>query len=929
MGAERDLKAMAEHVIDCTVLRDGEWTTLSSNDLVPGDVIRVEKGLAVPCDTLITTGSIIVDESSLTGEALPVRKSALDRTIDQPLTPSVLKNHLLFAGTQVSEVHMPGSLSGTNEKTVTTLLKATMAAEALVYRTSTTTDKGQLVRKILFPNPISFIFNEQLKMVIAILGLYGVFVFACGMWLMKSNLEAAWFYAMFALAQLISPILPAALVVGQSIASLRLRRKKIFCVDLPRIMIAGKVQLFCFDKTGTLTKEGLEFYGVQPIIDAASFSATAPVGHTQGPLVPQMLDEKQPYFAERQIDPLQLPTILQQGIASCHAVSNIDEQLIGNPVDIEMFRASGWTLHTPESEQYLDTVCPTEQSTNGQIHIVKRFNFDHARASMSVAVLDPTTNHVHIYVKGSFEKLRDLASASSIPSDYDHVTAQLARQGCYVLAMAHRDLGPVDPTTLHQWSRDQMEQGIALIGLVLFKNNLKPDTADAIAELKQGATRTVMITGDTALTGVFIARACGLAPPNDRMLLGDIDGKQGSVVWTDVDTDEVVDLHQVLLDARQSPEARDVELAVTGKAFNLLVMRDQIREYLLNIRVFARMTPQDKVDCVQLHMERGITAMCGDGGNDCGALRAAHVGLALSEAEASIVSPFSSSVRSIFSCVELLRQGRSALATSFAEYKYLILYGQTMAMLKFCTFYFSISISQGIWIFVDTFITVGLATAIAFSKPKRTLAWRRPTARLLGVQTLCSTIGLVAIDWLFLIFGFVMLYQQDWFRCHEFDALDVDISKWWLIADNYEAEVLALIMLFQFVNNAAVYNFGHVFRRSWWRNYPLVIIWAVFICIASYICLADPNWLGCSMRINCGTADTLVELGYPRPDFYIEPYNIDQGHNVMPKDFRYKLWGYTIGNMLAGVLWEKFVVIGPVQRLLERHFPLHRTKYKS
>lgn len=76
---------------------------------------------------------------------------------------------------------------------------------------------------------------------------------------------------------------------------------------------------------------------------------------------------------------------------------------------------------------------------------------------------------------------------------------------------------------------------------------------------------------------------------------------------------------------------------MTGNAFRQLIKEDLIKPLFLSTRVFARMTPQDKLDCIQLHMERGITAMCGDGGNDCGALGASHVGLALSESEALIV----------------------------------------------------------------------------------------------------------------------------------------------------------------------------------------------------------------------------------------------------------------------------------------------------
>jgi len=93
-----------------------------------------------------------------------------------------------------------------------------------------------------------------------------------------------------------------------------------------------------------------------------------------------------------------------------------------------------------------------------------------------------------------------------------------------------------------------------------------------------------------------------------------------------------------------------------------------------HIRVYGRCTPNDKVSVVSALIDKGyITSMCGDGGNDCGALKTAHVGIALSDAEASIVSPFTSLDKSITSIVDVLKEGRCALASAFASYKYMIM----------------------------------------------------------------------------------------------------------------------------------------------------------------------------------------------------------------------------------------------------------------
>ncbi|EIE83526.1 hypothetical protein RO3G_08231 [Rhizopus delemar RA 99-880] len=866
LRSEKRIKAMAEFTDQVKILRDGQWQDMSTANLLPGDLFEIQEGKTVPCDAVILSGNIVADESSLTGEPLPIRKFPLrwDDDVEYDRL-GASKISTIFAGTMISQA-MGDRVVG------------------LVMSTGTATDKGQLVKKILFPTRVSFVFDEQIKIVILILLCCGVLCLGMAIWMVSAG-TTAWFYSMFAIAQLVSPLLPAALVVGQSVAAGRLREKNIFCVDLTRILMAGKVQLFCFDKTGTLTKEGLEFYGAQPVIQK----------------------EKTPYFDQRQDSIEGLPKIVQTGLASCHAVTTLNNRLIGNPVDIEMFQCSGWAL--ADKSSFVDTLI--HPSSGQTMDVLKRYEFVHARMSMSVAVLDPSTNKVHIFVKGAYEKIKDLVNPNSIPSDYDLVTSNRAREGCYVLALAHRE---IDREEFNEnWSRDDMEQDIDLVGLIVFKNQLKADTSEYIAELKAGDTRTIMITGDTALTGIYIARQCGMAKAHARFLLADYDAESRRVVWSDVDEPELL----------ADPDQAGVELAVTGRAFEWLAEHDLIRKYLLKIRVFARMTPAGKVQCVQLHMERGITAMTGDGGNDCGALRAAHVGIAMSDAEASIVSPFSTNHRSVASCVELLREGRAALATSLTGYKYLILYGQVMMMLKIFTFYFSVSMSESIWIAVDVFITVFLTWAVSQSKAASRLAPQRPTAKLLGPQTLASGIGLVAINWIFLSSAYVLLFKQDWFRCNEFDSRAVDMSKWMLLSDNYEGEILALVCLFQFINNAAVFNFGYKFRQSFYKNYSLVFLWLLYLAIVSYWTLADPNRFGCLFRFNCGTPQVLEQIGYVPPSWSIMPYNTPLGHNVMPRPFRWRLWGLMMGNAATALVYEKYVVLGPVHSFLASMFPVN------
>lgn len=98
--------------------------------------------------------------------------------------------------------------------------------------------------------------------------------------------------------------------------------------------------------------------------------------------------------------------------------------------------------------------------------------------------------------------------------------------------------------------------------------------------------------------------------------------------------------------------------------------------------IFARMSPDEKAELVERLQYLGYTvAFCGDGANDCGALKAADVGVSLSEAEASVAAPFTSQIPDIGCMVEIIKEGRAALVTSFSCFKYMALY----SMIQFMT----------------------------------------------------------------------------------------------------------------------------------------------------------------------------------------------------------------------------------------------------
>jgi magnesium-transporting ATPase (P-type) len=356
-----------------------------------------------------------------------------------------------------------------------------------------------------------------------------------------------------------------------------------------------------------------------------------------------------------------------------------------------------------------------------------------------------------------------------------------------------------------------------------------------------------MITGDSVLTGIFIARKSGIIKKNKKVILGqkvtDVE-----IQWVDFDTDEIMDKPTGNC---LTMESSDVDLALTGEAWSILLENDP--KYALTIgkhvRVFGRCKPGDKVSVVAAFVANGYkTLMCGDGQNDCGSLKTAHVGVSLSTSEASLVAPFTSVDNSITSVTEVLREGRCAIASALAAYSFYMIYGQTESFLQVINAYLSVTFYEWCWVYFDAIWSISLAFTLPLAKAARRLTPRQPTDSLLGPETLCSVCGILAWNFLFLVIAMLSLWNQDWFACRKWNSDDV--SNVLIIGDNYESSLLFLMGGFQFIASSMVLNYGYTFRQGWWRNYVFValsITWMIFVFVATI----HPSNFSCMFRVNC------------------------------------------------------------------------------
>ncbi|CAJ1416425.1 unnamed protein product [Effrenium voratum] len=290
--------------------------------------------------------------------------------------------------------------------------------------------------------------------------------------------------------------------------------------------------------------------------------------------------------------------------------------------------------------------------------------------------------------------------------------------------------------------------------------------------------------------------------------------------------------------------------------------------------VFARMKPDDKINVVKYLQGRGlVVGMAGDGGNDCGGLRAAHAGLALSDAEASMVAPFSTGRPgtgaakhdiSLTTVPDLIKEGRACLATNMATFTYFMVYAFLLTTVR--TFFIVLhNLSLGEWVWITNDIGVGVIMMFFMTQSQALphLAKFRPTATLLGFRTVSGVLVPYGLGCAILGVGLAVLHMTEWYDPLNPSWISVLPQLWMNKGDNYDSAIGVLILFIVLSTTAYVNTYGGDFRRSIFRNYGINIMYALFVFLVFWMCLSNPNKLNCIYRVNCDTQSSLACKSIP------------------------------------------------------------------
>ncbi len=553
--AEDSVKALQSmSAPNATVLRDGSFVELKAADLVPGDIVSLETGDIVPADIrLLESQNLSSDESSLTGESVPVEKNAEE----------VFENDIQI-GDRHNYIHSSSII--TRGRCI-----------GVVAATGHDTEIGKIATNIQETEDQDTPLQRKLAHLSKVLGILviaiSILVFVVGLFRDDLTTLESLMTAVSLSVAAIPEGLAAVVTIVLSIGMNRMAEKNAIVKKLLAVETLGTTTYICSDKTGTLTQNEMTVKKV--FTDDKEFDVEG-VGYSpDGNFV---LEGK----AINAKDYRQLEVLLTA------ASLNSDAKLIQND--------DRWSIMGDPTEGALVTMALKAGLENEELNNIypriKEYPFDSSRKMMTTFHDNYIDNQYVSFTKGAPDIIFDRCThilindeivefTDELKKQYETKNIEYARQALRVLAYAMKRWDKLPETT----DPELVENDLVLIGISAMIDPARPEAKLAIDECKTAGIVPVMITGDYLETALAIAKDLGIATRDDE--------------------------------------------AIMGKELNNMTP-EEIREIVKTKRVFARVSPENKVQIVTALKDNGeIAAMTGDGVNDAPAIKKADIGIAM------------------------------------------------------------------------------------------------------------------------------------------------------------------------------------------------------------------------------------------------------------------------------------------------------------
>ncbi|OCT78553.1 hypothetical protein XELAEV_18029642mg [Xenopus laevis] len=838
-----------------TVLRkNGELKEVESQSLVPGDVIILsENKRFLPCDAILINGGCTVNEGMLTGESTPVTKVPLP-LIESPMPWKIqcgedYKRHVLFCGTELIQTKAHGH----------DLVKA------VVLQTGFNTTKGELVRAILYNKPMNVkLHREAMKflLVLVFIALLGVAYTAAVYKKHGASVHEIVLMSFLMLTVAVNATLPASLTLGLLYGQTRLKKLGIFCISPQRIILAGQLNLVCFDKTGTLTEDSLDLHGVLPS-NGTSFQQIH-------------------LFSSGNSMPW---SPLLGAMASCHSLIMVDGKMQGDPLDLKMFEGTGWEFeshaaHRTQDGESISCTMVKPGSSAGEIPVegiasLHQFPFSSALQRMSVITQITGETDLTVFMKGAPEMVTRFCKPETVPHNISNKLDYYTTQGFRVLGLAYRLLQKEGLPAIEHLERGFIETDLIFLGLLILENRLKPETKSVLQELRTAKIRNVMVTGDNLQTALNIGIHCGMIPKSSKIIIIEASEPQkdvpASMTWKTITENQenghkesFQGVHTVMNDGWKpnTSQPEEFHFAIDGKSFQILLHHfyNMVPKVLLNGTIFARMTPKQKSSLVEEFRKLEYhVGMCGDGANDCGALKVANVGVSLSELEASVASPFTSKIPNIECVPMLIKEGRNTLVSSFSMFKFLSVLTMIALTSLAILFWKNTFLSNAQYLMQDGAIVIPVCLTASLNGPAPKLAPYRPPGQLLSPSLLLSvflhfllTLGLQTT-------AFVLLQAQPWYNesdvfsaClplnHNAENITARVPT---MTETYVATTTWFVTGMNLIIIEFVFSKGRPFRQRLYTNYLLIITIILQVAAFLFFLFADIELIYTTFEVVC------------------------------------------------------------------------------